>query len=84
MKKTSLICDCCKKENESVRSVTLFADRKSDGAGGSESYYYRFELCSDCLVLALKCVIEDDLTKRDSLTRVVMSKFNKHGDKGMH
>lgn len=45
MKKTVAVCDVdeCKRENAS--QFSFFKDRRPDGAGSMENWYYQFDLC---------------------------------------
>lgn len=52
-------CDVegCKAEN--AQSFSIYKERKADGAGGMENWYYVFDLCPQHIVEVLKDLLED-------------------------
>lgn len=56
MKIEQVVCDRCKKSN--AKTFRVFKDRKADGAGSMENWYYTFDLCSGCCGELLETAIE--------------------------
>lgn len=56
MKKTTTYCDVCGKDN--ATAITQFEERKPDGAGGSENWYYYVDLCPACITTFFKALLE--------------------------
>lgn len=75
MEKTYRICDRegCGKDN--ATSLTLFKERKADGAGGMEDWFYIFDLCPTCAVSILDAIFST--LRRDTLTEEKAVKFLK-------
>lgn len=55
MKKTICYCDVCGKEN--AVPVSQFAERKADGAGSMENWYYTVDLCAACILANYQALI---------------------------
>jgi hypothetical protein len=45
MNVTHTMCDRAFCNNDQARSIFIFKERKADGAGSSEEWHYKFDLC---------------------------------------
>jgi len=56
MKLETTHCDKCKKAG--AKPFSIFKDRKADGAGSMENWYYQFDLCAECCAIVLQQFFE--------------------------
>ena len=62
MNQTFTLCDrsgCLEKDNTHAQSVFLFKERKADGAGSSEDWFYKFDLCAKDRLELLQDILDE-------------------------
>lgn len=72
MRVEHILCDREYCKNEHALKSSLFKERKADGAGGMEDWYYQFELCAPCQQTLIDHIFEHvrnkTFTSDDALT----------------
>lgn len=71
MRVEHIVCDREFCKNEHALKSSLFKERKNDGAGSMEDWYYQFELCAPCQQVLIDQIFEhvryNDFTAADAL-----------------
>lgn len=63
MQVTSRVCDVntCKVLPQICESFSMFKERKTDGAGSGEDWYWKFDLCQRHTVSCLQWLLEETI-----------------------
>ena len=58
MKVINTVCDAEGCKAHDAERISMFKERKADGAGGMENWYYTFDLCARHTLLFLRDLLE--------------------------
>lgn len=67
MREERTLCDRCK--SAGAEHFSIFKDRRTDGAGSGENWYYTFDLCGMCTGALLKMMFGELGQQKLQLTR---------------
>ena len=73
MELTRKVCDVkdCKNSYADANRFSVFKDRKADGAGGMENWYWKFDLCVTHQIQLLQDFL--DGTQKDTPAKILES-----------
>ena len=75
MKIEKIQCDVNGCENDGAQKFQIFKERKADGAGSMEDWFYVFDLCSGCQTEILHFLFEVERCAKTPVETALFTKF---------